>query len=196
MRRKVTARCVYEATGLSYIDSNLIPGEKVLFRTRLHTVTILVHVLMGLVLDLIGIFCVYSYATRKDDPQTELQAWLIAGLVLLVVGGVTVAYAILKLNATEMAVTNRRILIKTGFFSRRTVELLLVRVESILINEPFFGRMLGYGTVVIRGTGGTPEAFDCIARPKEFRRCVQEQIEAAQGRSPNINAGDTSVSPA
>jgi uncharacterized membrane protein YdbT with pleckstrin-like domain len=79
-----------------------------------------------------------------------------------------------------MAVTNRRILIKTGIMSRRTIELLLSRVESIVITEPFLGRMLGYGTVIVRGTGGTPEPFTLIAHPTEFRRHVQEQIEAGQ----------------
>jgi hypothetical protein len=40
--------------------------------------------------------------------------------------------------------------------------------------------MLGYGTVIVRGTGGTPEPFTLIAHPTEFRRHVQEQIEAGQ----------------
>ncbi len=37
--------------------------------------------------------------------------------------------------------------------------------------------MLGYGTVVVRGTGETPEPFETIAHPLEFRRQVQEQVE-------------------
>jgi uncharacterized membrane protein YdbT with pleckstrin-like domain len=88
-----------------------------------------------------------------------------------------------------MVVTNRRVLIKTGIMSRRTIELLLSRVESIVITEPFFGRMFGYGTVIVRGTGGTPEPFTLIANPTEFRRHVQEQIEA--GQTPTRPAGTT-----
>jgi uncharacterized membrane protein YdbT with pleckstrin-like domain len=75
-----------------------------------------------------------------------------------------------------MAVTNRRVLIKTGMVSRRTLDLMLARVESIGVEETAFGRMLGYGSVVVRGTGGTPEPFRRIAHPQEFRRAVQEQI--------------------
>jgi len=80
-------------------------------------------------------------------------------------------------NATEIAVTSRRVLIKTGIVNRRTLELLLVRIESIGVNEPPLGRMLGFGTVVLRGTGGTPEQFDRIANPLEFRKQVQSQVE-------------------
>jgi uncharacterized membrane protein YdbT with pleckstrin-like domain len=87
-----------------------------------------------------------------------------------------IGYGVAKRNATEMAVTDRRVLIKTGMGSRRTLDLMLSRVESIGVEETFFGRMLGYGSVVVRGTGGTPESFVMIAHPQEFRRSVQQQI--------------------
>jgi len=89
---------------------------------------------------------------------------------------ITITYGVAKRNATEMAVTNRRVLIKTGMTSRRTLDLMLSRVESIGVEETAVGRMLGYGSVIVRGTGGTPEPFLMIAHPQEFRRAVQEQI--------------------
>jgi hypothetical protein len=55
---------------------------------------------------------------------------------------------------------------------------MLSRVESIGVTESFWGRILGYGSVVVHGTGGTPESFVMIAHPQEFRRSVQEQIGA------------------
>jgi len=86
------------------------------------------------------------------------------------------AYGLAKRNATEMAVTNRRVLIKTGMASRRTLDMVLNKVESIAVQETFLGRMLGYGSVVVRGTGGTPESFVMIAHPQQFRQSVQQQI--------------------
>lgn len=53
--------------------------------------------------------------------------------------------------------------------------LLLPKVESNGVDESIFGRMLGYGTVIVRGTGGTFETFDKIAHPNELRRQVQQQ---------------------
>jgi hypothetical protein len=38
------------------------------------------------------------------------------------------------------------------------------------------GRALNYGTINVRGTGGTLEPFHKIAHAQEFRRHVQEQI--------------------
>jgi uncharacterized membrane protein YdbT with pleckstrin-like domain len=83
-----------------------------------------------------------------------------------------------KRNATEMAVTNRRVLIKTGLGNRRTLDLMLSRVESIAVHETMWGRTLGYGDVVVHGTGGTPESFVLISHPQEFRQQVQQQIGA------------------
>jgi uncharacterized membrane protein YdbT with pleckstrin-like domain len=104
----------------------------------------------------------------------------IVGAVLIGAAIILWSYGVAKRNATEMAVTNRRVLIKTGIGSRRTLDLMLSRVESIGVDESAMGRMLGYGSVVVRGTGGTPEPFVMIAHPQEFRRAVQEQIGAPQ----------------
>ncbi len=167
---------------MGYIEKNLISGEKILYRTRLHSVAVIFPMLVGLLMGVGGVFCFYVSMANRQDGSEDSKLWAAAGLALMALGGVTLAVAILKRNATEMAVTNRRILIKSGSMSRRTIELLLSRVESIVITEPFFGRMLGYGTVIVRGTGGTPEPFTLIAHPMEFRRHVQEQIEAGQAQ--------------
>src|SRR4029077_5657399 len=96
--------------------------------------------------------------------------------VLLVAAIITFSYGVAKRNATEMAGTNRRVLIKTGMTRRLTLDLMLSRVESIGVEETTFGRIFGYGSVVVRGTGGTPEQFLMIANPQEFRHAVQQQI--------------------
>jgi len=176
---------------MGYIEKNLISGEKVLYRTRLHSVAVLFPLLTGVLLMGGGFVCLYVSMANRTASTADSKLWAIAGLALIILGAITVTTAILKRNATEMAVTNRRVLIKTGITSRRTIELLLSRVESIVVEEPFFGRMLGYGTVIVRGTGGTPEPFPLIARPMEFRRHVQEQIEAAQ--APPRPGGTTSA---
>jgi uncharacterized membrane protein YdbT with pleckstrin-like domain len=101
------------------------------------------------------------------------------GAILIFVGFIFIVSGLLKRNATEMTLTNKRIVVKVGIAARRTVEMLLTRVESIGVEESVMGRMLGYGTVIVRGTGGTPEAFERIAHPLEFRTQVQQQISNA-----------------
>jgi uncharacterized membrane protein YdbT with pleckstrin-like domain len=99
------------------------------------------------------------------------------GVALLVCGAVVILIGMVRRNATEMAVTNHRVVIKTGLIGRKTIEMLLNKVESIEVSETALGRMLGYGTIVIIGTGGTSDPFHKMAHPLEFRSQVQHQIE-------------------
>ena len=77
---------------------------------------------------------------------------------------------------SEFAITNRRVIIKVGWVARRTIELNLSKIESVKVNQGLLGRILGYGTIIIIGTGGTTEPFSLISNPLEFRRKFQEQV--------------------
>ena len=176
---------------MSYVDRNLVSGETLLYRTRHHWLVLLGPALASLVLLVPGIgLLIEAIALRDTDglavgsSTVSPQAMAIAGAIFVVAAIVTFSYGVAKRNATEMAVTNRRVLIKTGMASRRTLDLMLSRVESIGVEETTFGRLLGYGSVIVRGTGGTPESFVLIAHPQEFRRAVQQQIGQEPGESP------------
>lgn len=153
---------------MSYVEKNLIDGEKLVYRTGVHWSVlfwpfILVAVALG---GGIAIFVLGHFVGK-----IELGTLLVAGALVYCL------YAVLKRNSTEIAVTNRRVIIKTGMADRRSLEIMLPNVESIGIDEPFWGRIFGYGSVVIHGTGGTPDPFRKIAHPAEFRKHVQEQID-------------------
>ncbi len=83
---------------------------------------------------------------------------------------------------SEFAVTNRRVVVKVGLVSRKTIELNLEKVESIGVEQTILGRILDYGTIVIIGTGGTREPFRGIRDPLGFRRAVNQATESARLR--------------
>jgi hypothetical protein len=162
---------------MSYVESNLVPGEVVIYQTRLHWIVMLGHVVLGcLLLGLSGVLFYYTLS-QTGIESGKLHIMEGGGVALLVCGVVAILLGMVRRNATEMAVTNRRVVIKTGLASRKTIEMLLNKVESIEVSETAFGRMLGYGTIVVIGTGGTPEPFHKVAHPLEFRSQVQQQIE-------------------
>ena len=75
---------------------------------------------------------------------------------------------------SEFAITTKRIVIKLGLISRHTVEMNLSKVESVNVDQGIMGRIFGYGTITVIGTGGTKESFQKIANPVEFRRQFQQ----------------------
>ena len=163
---------------MSYVQSNLVPGEKVIYETRLHWIVMLGHMAVGfLLLALPGALLLYYARNQSGIDSKELHLMEGGAAVLLISGLVVILAGMVRRNATEMAVTNRRVVIKTGLASRKTIEMLLNKVESIEVSETAAGRMLGYGTIVVIGTGGTPEPFHKVAHPLQFRSHVQQQIE-------------------
>jgi uncharacterized membrane protein YdbT with pleckstrin-like domain len=166
---------------LSYVEKHLIPGESVQYQTRLHWIVMLGHAAIAILLALLAIAIPITWASlgAKTKGHSVPGAAYVFALLCFVVGGALFLAGLLRRRATEMAVTNKRVIAKTGLAERRTIELLLSRIESIAVDEPAVGRLLGYGTVIVRGTGGTPEVFEKISHPLEFREQVQRQIAGA-----------------
>ena len=164
---------------MGYIEQNLVPGETVLYKTRLHWIVLLLPALLGMVLGVMGLaFVVGGFMASGKDRSYGGMIFL--GALLLIAAAISISTGVIRKNSTEVALSNRRVLIKTGFISRKTVEVTLAKVESVGVTESFLGRMFGYGDVTVRGTGGTTESFSRVANPVELSRQVQEQIGASK----------------
>jgi uncharacterized membrane protein YdbT with pleckstrin-like domain len=81
---------------------------------------------------------------------------------------------IIAIYTDEFAITNKRVIIKTGLFSRKTFEMNLNKIESVNVDQSLWARLLGFGTITIIGTGGTRESFPKIKKPLDFREKFQE----------------------
>jgi uncharacterized membrane protein YdbT with pleckstrin-like domain len=102
---------------------------------------------------------------------------LAAGVILLPafgVGLIFLAIAYVRYQSVELAVTNKRVIVKHGFISRQTVEMNLSKVESIQVEQGMLGRMFNFGTLVVSGTGSSHAPLAGIAGPMEFRKAFIE----------------------
>ena len=133
----------------SYVDSNLMSGERVVHRAHMSKWSLAPLILLGFVL--LPVFG--------------------TGLVVFIVAWV-------KYRSTEFAVTDRRIIAKTGFISRQTVEMFLDKVESLNVEQSVWARILDFGTVTIRGTGATSEPIRSISAPLILRKHFMEAADA------------------
>lgn len=149
---------------MRYTERSLTAGEKIIYRTGLHWIVLLLPSILGSFVVLIGtLFLIGGSAS--------------GGLLVMAFGALIIALAVMVRNATEMAVTSKRVIVKTGILRKNTIELFLSKVESIRVDQGVSGRMFGYGNIVVRGTGGTAEPFRHIRSPLELRRHAQQQSE-------------------
>ena len=146
----------------SYVEKNLLKGEKVLYTTHRHWIVYAWPVAWVIVTLLI----------LKDYQYMGNIA--IFPLILVAITGIdsTIDYLF-----SEIALTNMRILIKLGFISRSAMETGIQNISSIRIEQSILGRVLDYGTVIINDVGSTHTPFKRIANPYGFHRAVQREIE-------------------
>ena len=149
---------------MSYVVKVLQPGESVVYAARLHGFVYLPAILPLVI------------AAGLAVGGLELPQWRgafeIAAGVFLLFAATTAFRAFLRRATTELAITSHRVIYKAGLFSRHTIEMSLAKVESVDVDQSILGRLFGYGTVVVRGTGGSLEPIRNIGDPLGFRNNI------------------------
>jgi hypothetical protein len=147
----------------SYTEATLQPNERPLHQTTIHWMALSGSVI-GAVLSLIVIVPIAMFAAWRDF----YWAWLL----LVIPAGILLSAAV-TVKTSELVITDRRVLIKVGFIQRHTFEMFISKIESVAVFQSMLGRLFNYGTVEIRGTGGSAESFATIAAPLPFRDAIQ-----------------------
>ncbi|MBX3608862.1 MAG: PH domain-containing protein [Hydrogenophaga sp.] len=115
----------------------------------------------------------------------SMSSLLLIGLLLLPLFGVGLLFwltAWIRYKTTELAITNKRVIAKFGFISRRTVEININKVESIQVDQGVLGRIFDYGTLMVSGAGDPQAPIPGISNPIGFRKAFVEAQEQALAR--------------
>ena len=150
---------------MSYVSRVLQPGEVVRHAARLHWILYWRGIALCIAAAVI-------FIVLPDQRGPVYWLGVAAAWLLLATGLALIAYSWWRSWTTEIAVTDRRIIYKTGFIYRETSEMHMDKVESVDVDQSILGRILDYGDVSIVGTGSTWERLRTIARPIEFRNHV------------------------
>jgi uncharacterized membrane protein YdbT with pleckstrin-like domain len=148
---------------MGYVERVLQPGESLLHAAKLHWFIYL----KGLGLLLAALVCV-MFAVGSNEPGIAIPLWIGAG-VLGLLGLVSAIAALIQQATTELVLTDRRVIYKTGLLKRHTMEMNRSKVETVSVDQSVLGRLLNYGTVIVRGTGGSLEPIRKIDDPLTFR---------------------------
>ena len=96
-------------------------------------------------------------------------------------------------SKSEITLTNKRLIFRTGLWSRVSGELPLENVESIFIVEPLIWRLCGYGTVAVTSIGGRTFPLRYIGSPQSFHATLQNGVTNA--KTPPRTVAKPPVSP-
>ena len=82
---------------------------------------------------------------------------------------------LLRLIGTEMGITSKRLIYKTGIIGRKTNEIKVNKIETVEMSQSILGRIFGYGNVKITGTGVSDIKLVFLQDPLK----VKNQIESS-----------------
>jgi len=151
---------------MRYVDRVLQPGETI----RQVTTVSRVAYLRGVVLCVIAT-AIWAWSSWSPSTLWQLTGFVVAA-ALFAIGLYVLALAWWRRMTIEVAVTDRRVIYKTGFINRHTVEMHMDKIESVDVDQGIFGRLLNFGDITINGTGEGKERIREIDHPLEFRSHV------------------------
>jgi uncharacterized membrane protein YdbT with pleckstrin-like domain len=154
------------AHAMPYVNDVLQPGETV----RQVTTVSWVGYLRGLVIWVVAAF-ILAVSPDQSSPLLQLVG-RIAALAVFAIGAYLLVRAWWNRMTIEVAVTDRRVIYKTGFINRHTTEMHMDKIESVDVDQGIFGRLLNFGDITINGTGEGKEHIREIDHPLEFRSHV------------------------
>lgn len=154
---------------MSYAHSVLQSGETIKAVGKLHWIVFV----RGLLFAIVGLaFLLYGYNAQAVGRRDMASVLVIVGALLALIGGALLANAWFHRWITEISVTTHRVIYKTGFIRRHTVEMNMDKVETVDVDQSILGRLLGFGTIRVRGTGQGIESLRGISDPIGLRNAI------------------------
>ncbi len=150
---------------MRYVSRVLQQGETVSYETTLHWCIYL----RALPAFLVALVVLIAPGYIPQFPPALLWVAQAFAAIFVLLGVLRLLAAFIARSTTEFAVTDRRVIYKTGLFRRNTFEMNLSKVESVGVVQTILGRLLNYGEVEIKGTGASLTPVSLISDPLTFR---------------------------
>ncbi|HBM90359.1 MAG TPA: hypothetical protein DD400_00535 [Rhodospirillaceae bacterium] len=162
----------------SYVKRAMHGDEKIIYMAQLHWVIYqagIVYVFIGAALGQFGRgFLENIFGETFAKHLGPFLTYVSLGIVL--VGALLLLSAYIRQISTELVLTNHRVIAKHGYISTTSYELMMTKVEGATIDQSIWGRIWGYGTLMVKGTGGGISPIDHVARPYVFHTHLMNAI--------------------
>jgi len=118
-----------------------------------------------------------SLSAGEEIATLFRQHWVVRiPMVIWLLLVITLPFAIyeyLRVKHTELGLTNKRVISKTGIISRKSEEMKLASIETVEIDQGILGRILGYGDIKVTGRGLSDVLLRSVADPMAVKRAIE-----------------------
>lgn len=162
---------------MGYVKDNLMNNEEIIHMAKVNWFIYM----PGLILLLLS-FGSLALALNINEKEYEgiSMISIFMFLVFFIAALVSLLKAFIYKISTELAVTTKRVIAKTGLIKRETLELNHSKVESFNIDQSILGRIFNFGSIIVRGTGGGKTPIPNIDDPMTFRKEAMQIIDKVE----------------
>jgi uncharacterized membrane protein YdbT with pleckstrin-like domain len=146
----------------NYVETNLRPNEHIIGKAEISWVPVVPAAVGAGVIFIIGLIIKHG-----------VWGFLVAAVLLV--------SRVLAIYSTELGVTDKKIIGKTGVFVANSLDTYLGKIDNISISESFAGKLFGYATIQLCTTSARLR-FNYVQDAMKFKNMVLDCIEAAETR--------------
>lgn len=148
-------------------------GETLIYKARPHWIVFAWAVWLA------SLAARFFYAANSVSNPNDVQMWFGLAWWFVVFAVIAAIFAQFYRWSSRFILTDRRVVLKNGILRQRSTEFLLPSVESILVEFPILGRLFNYGTLTVRGFGGSRDFIKRVPKPERVRELIEDQQPAA-----------------
>jgi uncharacterized membrane protein YdbT with pleckstrin-like domain len=172
----------------SFPEMFLNRSEKVIYEGRPSIVSYIARpVVVGIIY--IIVLGISFFALLNPVDSSLAVGWLLFVIIFLFL--LPLLFSILRWSRTYYALTDRRVTHTYGLFSRKSADIPLDKIMSVVMSQPFFERIFGYGSIIFTTAGSSSIGLKDIyrtgavvwrasTRPVQLKNYVQEALDVLQ----------------
>ncbi|MFI5612403.1 PH domain-containing protein [Amycolatopsis sp. FDAARGOS 1241] len=152
-------------------DEYLLDTERRVIRIRRHWAVLLWDTFEAAAL--LAVCVLVSYLLPPSLWVVQNILWYVALLVVL-----RFAYAVVQWWVERLVVTDKRFVLTKGVITTKVLMMPITKVTDLTYERPGWGRLLGYGTMIVESAGQIQalNRIDYLPRPEEFYDTISELV--------------------
>lgn len=158
---------------MGQLERGLAPDEKLLVNRHTHWKT------------LIGPVVIAVFATAAAGALIYFTDFggnifkIVVGAVWAVVLVWFLAAPLVRWGTTIFAVTNRRVMYRTGVFNKSGIDIPIARINSVQFRQDFIDRLFGAGTLIVESASDEPLEFNGIPHVEKVHNLLYDELNDA-----------------
>lgn len=173
---------------MAFPEGLLARGERVVLHKHPHWKVLVVPTAVLLLL-IAGVSFMVTWIGRWPDEGFTTHLWWYVAVVLIAVVLCLwwCVVPFLRWRTEHFVLTTGHVFFRTGILHRRQHQIPLIRVQNIETVVTFWGRILGYGSLIVDSAADEPLEFSNVAALTRVQSILNQLIADDRGQFPDPN---------